>query len=130
MNINLVSLNWNALLSSAVGVLTTGVVAAYFLGWKLPVLSSDRAALLMVAALGFVMCMLGMGKIAAGLGWPHPISVVGVLAGLLIILIVVAAVAGWRIPPITSDRAALLAIVALGALKWAVGLYSHIFLKL
>jgi hypothetical protein len=129
MNMNLTSLNWTALAASAVGIMTTALAATYLWGLKMPLITSDRAAFLMVAGLGFGMCLLGMGKVATGLGWTHPISIAGSVVGVLILLIVVAVLAGWRIPPLATDRAALLAVIALGLVKWGLGVFSHLFLK-
>jgi hypothetical protein len=129
MNVTATTLNWNALAASAVGLVTTAGVAAYLLGAKLPVITTDRAALLAVAGLGFGMCMLGMGKIATGLGWTHPITLAGSVVGALILLLAAAVLAGWRLPFLPDDRAALLAVLALGLLKWGLGVFSHLVLK-
>lgn len=129
MNANLTSPNWNALSASALGLVTVVLVSAYLAGWKLPWISTDRAAVFMAAALGFAMCMLGMGTIATGLGWTHPITIVGALVGALIIFIVIAVMAGWRLPLLADDRTALVAVVALGLVKWGLGIFSHIVLR-
>ncbi len=123
------SLNWNALTASALGLTTTALLAVYLGGWKLPLIANDRAALFAVAGLGFGMCMLGMGKITTGLGWTHPLTIAGSVIGALILIIVAAELAGGRLPPLTTDRAALVAVAALGLVKWGLGVVSHIFLK-
>ena len=108
----------------------TGLLAAYFLGLKLPVITSDRAAFLAAAGLGFLMCMLGMGKVVTGLGWTHPISIVGSAIGALILVLVLIVLAGWRLPFLAGDRAGLIAVVALGLVKWGLGAFSHLVLKI
>ncbi|MBL8055221.1 MAG: hypothetical protein JNK29_00920 [Anaerolineales bacterium] len=129
MNANFTSLNWNALAAGAVGLVTTSLLAAYLLGIKLPVITSDRAAFLAVAGLGFLMCMLGMGKVVTGLGWTHPLSILGSVVGALILGLVLVVLAGWRLPFLADDRAALIAVVVLGLVKWGLGVFSHVVLK-
>lgn len=129
MNTPVTSINWNALAASAVGVAAAGLLAAYGLGLKLPVITSDRAAFFAAASLGFLMCLLGMGQIATGLGWTHPLTIAGSAIGGLIILLVVAELAGWRRPFLATDRSALMAVVLLGLAKWGLGVFGHLVLK-
>lgn len=125
MNANLTSPNWNAILSSVMGVAAVVVLAAYLLGWKVPLIGSDRTALLILAGVGFGMCMLAMDRTVTGLGWTHPITLIGSGLGVLLILLVIAMLAGWRLPFIPNDRAALLAVAFLGLVKWGLGIFSH-----
>ena len=129
MNRKAMSLNWNSLLSGTLGIAAALFAVAYLGGMKLPWIVSDRAALYALPAAGFGMCMLSMGRTATGLGWTHPITIAGVILGALIITVVVAAAAGWRLPLITSDRAALLFVAAGGLLKWGLGIFSRVVLK-
>lgn len=127
MKANAAILNWNALLSSALGIVAVLFIAAVLMGWKVPMISDDRAAFIALAVIGFVMCSIGMGKIATGLGWTHPITLVGVVLGALVILLVVAMLAGWQVPFIADYRAAFIAVAGIGLVKWALAWASGLF---
>jgi hypothetical protein len=117
--------NWNAILSGGLGIVAILFVVAYLAGVKAPLITSDRAAFLALTALGFGMCTLGMGSITTQLGWTHPINIIGSVLGVLIILLVIGVLSGWNLPLITDDRAAFIAVAAIGFAKWALGLASR-----
>jgi hypothetical protein len=129
MKTNVASLNWNALGSSTLGIVAVLFVIAFFMGWKVPMISDDRAAFIALAVIGFAMCSIGMGKIATGLGWTHPISIVGIVLGALVILLVIAMLAGWQVPFIADYRAAFVAVAVVGLVKWALAWASRLFPK-
>jgi hypothetical protein len=129
MHTNIASPNLNALLSNALGIVAIVFVAIYLIGWKVPLVTSDRAAFLWLTAIGFGMCMLGMGRTAVGLGWTHPITLLGIVLGSVLVLLVIAVLAGWRLPLIAGDRAAFLAVAVLGLVKWGLGIFSRAFLN-
>ena len=129
MKTNIASLNWNALGSSTLGIVALLLVFAVLTGRKVPLISGDRTAFIALAVIGFGMCSIGMGKIATGLGWTHPITIVGIAAGALVILLVIAMLAGWRVPFIADYRAAFITVAAVGLVKWALAWVSRLFLK-
>jgi hypothetical protein len=129
MSTNLTSVNWSTVLSGALGVVATFFGVGYLLGMRVPLVSTDRAALFALAATGFGMCILSMGRTTTTLGWTHPITLAGLVLGALIVLVVVAVAAGWRLPLISSDRAAFVAVALLGLAKWGLGLFSRLYLK-
>jgi hypothetical protein len=116
------------LTAGALGLAATLLVTSYLLGMHVPLVTTDRAAVYALAALGFGMCALNMGRTATGLGWTHPITLIGLALGALIALVVVAVAAGWRLPLISSDRMAFAAIAGAGLLKWALGILSRMYL--
>lgn len=128
MNTQIANTNWNGLASGALGVIAVMFLATYFMNWKLPMISTDRAALYTVAVLGFAMCTISMGRTATSLGWTHPITITGIVFGVLILGLVIATAAGWRLPLISTDRAALIALALMGLTKWALGIFSRMFL--
>jgi hypothetical protein len=129
MHRNVPSTQWNSLLSATLGVVAVFFVTAYLLGMGVPLAVSDRAAFYALAATGFGMCVLSLGRTTTGLGWTHPFTIAGTVLGVLILLLVVAVAAGWPVPFITTDRAAFVTVAVLGLAKWALGLYSRAYLK-
>jgi hypothetical protein len=129
MNTGMSSIIKKAGLSSVLGLVAVGLVISYLIGWNLPLVANDRAALYTLAVLGFAMCCIGMGRTAAQLGWTHPITVSGVVMGVLIIVIVAATAAGWPLPLIANDRAAMLTVAMMGLAKWGLGLVNRLFLQ-
>jgi hypothetical protein len=129
MKANTAILNWNALLSSALGIVAVLFVLAVLSGRKVPLISGDRAAFIALAVIGFAMCSIGMGKIATGLGWTQPITIIGIVRGALLVLLVIAVLAGWRVPFITDYRAAFTTVAVIGLVKWALAWTSRLFLK-
>jgi len=125
---NLSATNWNGLASGALGIVAALFMAAYLLNWKLPMISTDRAALYTLAVLGFAMCCISMGRTATGLGWTHPITLAGMVLGIAIMALVIATAAGWQLPFISTDRAALITVAVMGLAKWGLGIFSRIFL--
>jgi hypothetical protein len=97
---------------------------------RVPFVTSDRAAVLALAATGFLMCTLSMGRTTTGLGWGHPITLIGVGLGVLILALVVVVLAGWRLPFLPSDRAVFITLAVLGLLKWGLGIYSRTYLQI
>jgi hypothetical protein len=129
MSSNVMSINWTTVLSGALGIAATLFVVAYLAGWRAPFIVTDRAAFYALAAVGFSMCTLSMGRTTTGLGWTHPIPIAGVILGVLILLLVVTVMAGWHPPFIPSDRAAFLAVAAAGLVKWGLAIFSRVVLK-
>lgn len=77
--------------------------------------------LLFVVALGLVISMLGgIGHAALTSEWWHPLSITGEVLGALILFVMLAVFAGWKLPLIRGQRQALLVIGAMTALKIAI----------
>lgn len=96
---------------------------------RVPLVSTDQAAFVALAATGFAMCTPSLGRTTTGLGWTHPITLIGTVLGVLIGLLVVAVVVGWRVPFIATDRAAFIVVAVLGLVKWGLGLFARMYLK-
>jgi Na+/alanine symporter len=93
------------------------LVLATLTGRKVPFVSSDRAALIVLVVLGMAMCARGIGRVAAVGEWAHPLSILGYLVGALILVIAVASLAGKPLPLISSIQQAILAVALLSAAK-------------
>lgn len=115
---------WTAPIAHTLGALSFVLGLVTLAGAKLPILINDRAAFYALAAAGFLACSLGMAKIAMEQGWTNPITLVGMILGTLATLLVAAVYFGFSIPSITSDRAALIALIAIIGVKIALALLT------
>jgi len=129
MKSNTTTLKWNSTLSNVLGVAAALFAVVYLAGVKLPLITTDRAAFYSLAVIGFGMCTLTMGRTATGLGWSHPITLAGIVLGVLIMFLVLDVAAGWSLPFIADERAAFLAVAVAGLAKWGLGLFSRLELK-
>jgi hypothetical protein len=100
------------------GILAVGLVAVVLSGRKLPLIGSDRAALIVLVVIGMAMCSQGgLARVAASGAWTHPLAILGYLFGAAILLIGGAALFGKLIPPLTSFHQAFLVVASMAAVK-------------
>lgn len=98
-------------------------------GKKVPLLSNVRVDIVLLVIIGMAICQQGgIGRVAATGQWTHPLSIISYLLGGLILLIALAVFVGWKLPFITNDQQALLAIAILASLK-VVNAVTHYFLS-
>lgn len=81
---------------------------------------SEKTLLIIVTLIGMAFCAGGIGGVAARGEWLHPMSIVAYGFGLLILVIVGAAVFDIKLPLIDSTRAALIAVIVLAVIKFAL----------
>ncbi len=119
-----------AIVATLLGFAAAGVVIATVFAVPLPLITSDRRALLAVSGIGFAMCVLG-GWAAERALPTGPTVAVALAAGALSILVLFAALNGWNavLDPIAAilygssaigigDRVGVLAIGVLIAVAW------------
>lgn len=119
-----------AVFATLLGFLAAAIVLATVFEVPLPLVSSERRALVAVVAVGFAMCVAG--------GWATervvptgPTAIVASLAGVLSIIVLLAVVNGWTavLDPVAgvfygtnaigiADRVGVLAIGVLIAVAW------------
>jgi hypothetical protein len=93
---------------------------------KIPFLSNTRIDILLVVAIGMVICsQCGIGRIAATKQWSHPLSIVGYILGGLILLVTLAVVANWELPFVQNDQQAFFTILILACLKMINAMTHH-----
>jgi hypothetical protein len=97
------------------GLLSAIVLAASLGRFKLPLIGSERSAFFALAVIGMIMCTLGMQF--ERYGWSHPASIAGIVLGSLALIIVAAVLFRLRLPLITDDRAATIALAAIMTTK-------------
>lgn len=120
-------------------VLNPGVFALLFLftavtviaisGKRVPLLANLKVDLILLVVIGMAICMSGIGRVAAMNLWTHPLSILGVLLGVLILVVAASAFFGWKLPLIQSDTQSLIAIVLLVILKIANSLFHSLFIS-
>ncbi len=104
-------------------VIAAGLVAARLAGVDLPFVSSDRAAFVALFVVGFALCASGPLKslIDAKL-WLSPFFLFGVAVGSIALVAAALFLFGGAPLGIADDRAALVALAAVVALKLIVGM--------
>ena len=113
----------------ALGILAALLVFAVLTGRKVPLLSTDRAALLALVVIGMAICsQAGIGRVAASGEWLHPFSILGYLLGAAIVVIGIAALFGKNIPPLTSFYQSFTAVVVIAAVKLVLTTIHRLFL--
>lgn len=113
----------------ALGILAALLVIAVLTGRKIPLLSSERAALLVLVVIGMVMCAQGgIGRVAASGEWLHPIAILSYLLGATAFVIGIAALFGKNIPPMTSYYQSFVAVAVIALVKVILTTLHRLFL--
>lgn len=81
------------------------------------VLTGGRIALLIAGLIGMAMCSRGIGRVAAANRWLDPLSLVGYALGIVALVVIGAGVSGRTLPLVSTERQALLALLAIIAVK-------------
>lgn len=102
------------------GPISLGLVAASYANLTLPLVGYPRVAMVVMVVLGMAMCTNGIGKVAAANAWSHPVSLLGMLAGGLILVSAVATWPGKPLPLIAASQRALLAVLVLELVKFGL----------
>lgn len=84
----------------------------------------DRFALIGVTVLGLAACSPGVGRVAASGAWLSIAGVLGSLLGAVVLVVVGARLLGRSLPLVTTDRAAIVAVVAVGLAKALIALVA------
>lgn len=129
MKTNTMSISGTNLAVIALGILAGLLIFAILTGRKVPLLTSDRAALLALVIIGMLMCTQGgIGRVSASGAWLHPFSIVGYLLGAAIVVIGIAALFGKNIPPLTSYHQSFTAVATIAAIKLVLTTIHRLFL--
>ncbi len=97
---------------------------------RVPFLSNTRVDVILLVVIGMAICsQCGIGRIAATKQWSHPLSIVGYILGVLILLITLAVFVGWEIPFIQTGQQALIAITILVCLKMVNSATHHLLMR-
>lgn len=97
------------------GLLSAVVIAGTLTGTRLPLIGSDRSALVALFILGTFMCTLGMQTVTYG--WTNPFNLAGTILGASVLALTAAVLLGARVPYIDSDRSAIFVLASAMAAK-------------
>ena len=103
---------------------------------SVPVVGTVRAALIAMAVIGMAGCGIAGIAQAPAIGWTHPITIIGIVLGVLALAIVAAGLLGWNgffapivdfVPSqdtvvLTTERLAVISLALVIGVKWLVGL--------
>jgi hypothetical protein len=130
-----------AIASAVLGIFIAYIVMAATANNRPSFITSDRAAFFSVFVLGIAMCAVaGIGRVQATLGWVHPITIAGIVLGILALGLAVAVFTGragflnsaavvfgaGATPVASGERAALVALAGIIFAKWALGFGKYI----
>lgn len=113
---------WTTVASLVLGTVVALIVFLTITGRRIPVLSSERGAFFTIAALGFLMCTIGLRSTGsrADFSWLNPFTITAVLLGILAIILVILVIIGRPLPMLSGDRGALIAMAIIIFSKWAL----------
>lgn len=109
------------------GVVVALIVFATIGGKSLPLINSPKAALIALLVVGMAMCTGGIGQVGASGKWTSPLAIIGILLGILILVIIIAGLAGWKLPLITGQVQAVVAVGLLIVVKFLIGTTGYFF---
>ena len=129
MKTNTMSTSGTNLVVIALGILVALLIFAVFTGRKVPLLTTDRSALIALVIIGMLMCSQGgIGRVSASGAWLHPFSIIGYVLGAVIILIGIAAFFGKNLPPLTSYYQSFTVVTVIAAIKLVLTTIHRFFL--
>ncbi len=109
------------------GILSAVIVYVSATGRPLPLVATPRAALIALLIVGMAACMGGIGQTAASGRWASPLAILGYLLGAAILVVILSAFTGWKLPLIGSDSQAVIAVGALMVAKFVIGFAGFAF---
>jgi hypothetical protein len=113
----------NGLLVAVLGVVAALLIFAVLTNRPIPLISSERVAMIVLVVIGMAMCALGgIGPTITKYGFTSPIFIVGAVLGVVMLLIPAAVLVGVKLPLIAGEHEAIIALAVLGVAKIAVNL--------
>lgn len=85
------------------------IIFAALTGKVLPLISIPCASLVALLVVGMAMCMGGISQIDASCRWTSPLAIIGYLLGAAILVIIISAIIGWKLPLISGETRAVAA---------------------
>jgi hypothetical protein len=126
-------------------VLALAIAVLAAAGRDLPWIGGGRGALIAVAVLGMAGCAIGGISQAPAIGWAHPVTVVGIVLGVVALAVIAAGLFGWDgvlqpiaglVPGPSADgasqptRTAVIALAGIIAIKWLVAVALATYARL
>jgi len=111
------------------GILAVTLVFAVLTGRKVPLLTTDRSALIGMVVIGMAICaQAGISPMSRTGAWFHPLSIISYLLGAVIVTIGLATLFGKLVPPITNYHQAFMVVVAIALIKIVLTTIHRLFL--
>ena len=127
MNTNVTTSTGSSLIQIVLGIAAAIVIFFVLTNRPLPIITTDRAALIALFIIGFVMCMTGgIGKAISAYGWASPVTISGTVLGVLLLLLTGARLANINLPLIVDDRAAFIAVAVVGVVKVGISIAASV----
>ncbi len=112
------------------GLIDVLIIFVVLTGKSVPVLNTDRTALIGLVVIGMAICMqAGIGPMAAARAWFHPLSIISYLLGAVILAIGITALFGKQLPPLTNYHQAFITVVGISLLKVILTGIHHFFMQ-
>lgn len=127
MKANAISSTGSSTTTILLGILAAALVFALLTGRKVPLISGERAGLIVLVVIGMAMCTNGIGRVAAAGAWTHPLSILGYLLGALILVVAGAAILGRPLPLVPGVHQAIIAVSVLEVLKLVFSIVHRMF---
>lgn len=109
------------------GCVVAVIVFSTLSGKSLPLINNPKASLVALLVVGMAMCTGGIGQVGASGKWTSPLAIIGMLLGVLILAIIIAAFAGLKLPLITGTTQAVAAVGILITVKFLIGAAGYFF---
>ena len=116
-------------LSIIFGILIGLLVVGNQLGMDLPIVQNDRTSLIVLGFLGMALCSQGIGRIAEDHRWGHPISLLGMLIGAVILILWGGRILNYDLPYAAADAQAILTLGILMGVKFILARLYPLFRK-
>ena len=124
---NTMTITTNFFVPLVLSLVCFAIAFATAAGKALPLISGPRAALIALLVVGMAACMGGIGQVGASGRWASPLAILGYLLGALILVIIIAAFTGWKLPLIQNDTQSVIAVAVLIAAKLVIGTAGYFF---
>ena len=114
-------MKWISIISGAVSILVALFIFAFLTGKKVPLISGDKAAFIILFILGFSMSALAGIRDAGNFQQMIPLVMISLMVlGALAVLLFIVTLIGIKIPLISGYRRAFVAMATIIASKWAI----------
>lgn len=114
-------MKWINIVSGAVSILVALFILAFLTGKKVPLISGDKAAFIILFILGFSMSALAGIRDAGNFQQMIPLVMISLMVlGALAVLLFIVTLIGIKIPLISGYRRAFVAMATIIASKWAI----------
>ena len=124
---NTMNMTSSLIVPVALSLACAGIVYSTLAGKTLPLISGPRAALIALLVIGMAACMGGIGQVGASGRWASPLAIVGYLLGAAILVVFIAAFAGWKLPFAQNETQAVAVVAVLMAVKLMIGIPGFFF---